>query len=71
MIIKYVPRDDEYRIYSNDCADTPTMTVPADDVYEFTEAFPLRSKEYQLIAYLGYGMITTLSGPCEFINVDK
>ena len=57
MIIKYVIRDDEYRIYRDDyTVESLMMTVPADCVRDFAGIFPMQPEEYQLLAYIGYGV---------------
>lgn len=56
MIIKYIPRDDEYRIYRDDYRGSLMMTVPAGCVREFAGIFPMQPEAYQLLAYIGYGI---------------
>lgn len=55
MKIKYAVRDDEYRIYRDGRGDW-LMTVPAHCVRDFAGIFPYQPEEYQLLAYIGYGM---------------
>lgn len=56
MIVKYIVRDDEYRIYREDYIGSLIMTVPADCVAGFADLLPKQPEEYRLLAYIGYGI---------------